>query len=84
MLENLGPKMVAGDFAPGFTVKLQLKDLRLALEEAAEKSLPLPGTALVQQLFRHVEARGCGGEGTQALVKALEALGQVRVAREGA
>src|SRR5690606_1758762 len=30
MLENLGPKMVAGDYEPGFMVKLKLKDLRLA------------------------------------------------------
>ncbi|MBO2521633.1 MAG: 2-hydroxy-3-oxopropionate reductase [Firmicutes bacterium] len=81
MLENLGPKMVAGDYAPGFMVKLQQKDLRLALEAAAEAGMPLPGTALVQQLFRHVEAKGFGSEGTQALVKALEALGDVRVAK---
>jgi len=83
MLENLGPKMVAGDYAPGFMVKLQQKDLRLALEAAAEKQLPLPGTALVQQLFRHVEAMGCEDEGTQALVKVLESLGHVRVAQRG-
>lgn len=78
MLRNLGPKMAAGDYAPGFMVKLQLKDLRLALEEAAGLSLPLPGTALVQQLFRSVEAMGAGDEGTQALIKAYERLGKVR------
>lgn len=80
-LQNLGPKMVAGDYTPGFMVKLQQKDLRLALQTAAENFLPLPGTALVQQLLRHVEAMGCGDEGTQALVKVFEALGRVQVAQ---
>lgn len=80
MLENLGPKMAAGDYAPGFTVKWQIKDLRLALEAAAQLDLPLPGTALAQQLFRAVAADGGSDEGTQALVKALEKLGNLDIA----
>lgn len=83
MLENLGPKMAAGDYAPGFMVKLQLKDLRLALEAAEMLDLPLPGTALTQQLFRSVQAAGGGDEGTQALVKAIERLGSLSVAVAG-
>lgn len=75
MLENLGPKMASGDYAPGFMVRLQQKDLRLALEAAAEVDLPMPGSALVHQLYRHVQAMGGGDEGTQALVRAYEALG---------
>lgn len=79
ILKNLGPKMIAGDYAPGFMVKLQQKDLRLALEEAADRFLPLPGTALVQQLFRVVQALGAADEGTQALIKAYERLGAIPV-----
>ena len=45
------------------------------LSTAEELSLPLPGTALVQQLFRAVEASGEGDLGTQALIKAVERLG---------
>ncbi|WP_231699363.1 2-hydroxy-3-oxopropionate reductase [Limnochorda pilosa] len=75
MLSNLGPKVARRDFAPGFMVRLQQKDLRLALEAAAAAGQPLPGTALVQQLFRHLEATGRGDEGTQALAKVLERLG---------
>lgn len=78
-LVNLGPKMAKRDFAPGFMVKLQQKDLRLALEAAAQGNLPLPGTALAHQLFRAVEASGGGDLGTQALVLALEKLGEVKV-----
>ena len=46
-LLNLGPKMIAGDFRPGFKVWHQQKDLRLALEVARDNALPLPATALV-------------------------------------
>lgn len=81
MLANLGPKMAAGDYAPGFMVQLQVKDLKLALEAAATLDLPLPGTALVQQLFRSVIADGGAQEGTQSLVKVLEKLGNTRVAQ---
>ncbi|MGQ9699351.1 MAG: NAD-binding protein, partial [Armatimonadota bacterium] len=76
---NLAPRVLKRDFAPGFMVKLQQKDLRLALEAAAEEDLPLPGTALVSQLFRAVEADGNGDLGTQALVLALEKLGKITV-----
>ncbi len=75
---NLGPKMLARDFRPGFKVEHQQKDLRLALATARERQLPLLGTALVHQLFTAVEAQGCAGEGTQALIKALEKIADVR------
>jgi 3-hydroxyisobutyrate dehydrogenase len=78
-LLNLGPKMIARDFRPGFKVWHQEKDLRLALEVARDAALPLPATALVSQLFASVHADGLANEGTQALVKALEKLGDVTV-----
>jgi 2-hydroxy-3-oxopropionate reductase len=74
MLANQGPKMIARDFAPGFLIRLQQKDLRLVLSTAEELGLPLPGTALVQQLFRALEASGEAELGTQALIKAIERL----------
>jgi 3-hydroxyisobutyrate dehydrogenase len=78
-LLNLGPKMIEGDFRPGFKVWHQQKDLRLALEVARDNALPLPATALVAQLFASVESDGHREAGTQALVKALEKLGSVQV-----
>lgn len=74
MLENLGPRAIAGDFAPGFMVELMQKDLRLIAEAAAETRTALPGSALVQQLLRGLEARNRGKDGTQAIVDALRAL----------
>ena len=76
---NLGPKMVDGDFRPGFKVWHQQKDLRLALEVGRGMDLPMPATALVAQLFASI-ASDSKEAGTQALVKALEKLGSVSVA----
>jgi len=75
MLSNLGPKMLADDMAPGFRVRLHQKDLGLALDAAASVRLPLPGSALLQQLFRTAEAMGCGEDGTQSLYKVMRVLG---------
>lgn len=75
MIQNLGPRAVAGDFAPGFMVDLQQKDLGLVLEEARATNTPLPGSALVNQLFATLQAEGRGSDGTQALVDALRKLG---------
>jgi 3-hydroxyisobutyrate dehydrogenase len=73
-LANLGPKMLKGDFAPGFMIDLQLKDLRLVLEAAAKSKTPLPALSLVNQLFTSAAAAGQGREGTQGLFKVVEKL----------
>ncbi len=74
MLSNLGPRAAAGDFAPGFMVDLMQKDLRLVLETAAATNTPLAGSALVNQIFRILQAQGRGSEGTQAIVDAVAHL----------
>ncbi len=73
-LSNLGPRIVARDFGPGFMVDLMQKDLKLVLGSADESLTSLPATALVHQLFNAVQNRGWGSEGTQALAKILEEL----------
>ncbi len=79
MLSNRGPQMIKRDWQPGFTVDLQQKDLRLVLEAADELGIPLPGVALVFQLYRSLQARGLGAEGNHALVKALENLSGIEL-----
>ena len=74
MLSNLAPKAISGDYAPGFMVDLMQKDLRLVLDAANETHTPLPGTALVSQLFQSIQAEGRGTDGTQAIVDAIEKL----------
>jgi 3-hydroxyisobutyrate dehydrogenase len=78
MWTTLGPRMQRRDFAPGFMVRLQQKDLRLASAAAGDLGAPLPLTAIVQQLFAAVEANGGGALGTQAIVTAIEALARPR------
>jgi 3-hydroxyisobutyrate dehydrogenase len=73
-LANLGPKMIAGDYRPGFMIDLQQKDLRLVLQSAQESQTPLPAASLVHQLFAAAQAAGHGKDGTQALFSVLEML----------
>ncbi|MDH7556896.1 MAG: NAD(P)-dependent oxidoreductase, partial [Candidatus Methanosuratincola sp.] len=75
IITNLAPKIIKGDMAPGFKLRLQQKDVRLALQLAEELRLPLPVSGLTQQIFRMAEARGLGEDGTQALIRVYEDLG---------
>ncbi len=79
MLSNRGPQMIARDWSPGFTIDLQQKDLRIALNAADHYGAPMPGVALVFQLYRALQERGLGGEGNHALVRALEEMSGLRL-----
>jgi 3-hydroxyisobutyrate dehydrogenase len=73
-LSNLGARMIAGNFEPGFFVEHFLKDMGIALAESRRMNLALPGLALAEQLYRAVEAQGYARKGTQALLLALADL----------
>jgi len=73
-LNNLGPKIVAGDYRPGFFVQLMRKDLRLVAEAAHEQRLALPGLALMTSMFNAASALGHDRDGTQAVADALDRL----------
>jgi 3-hydroxyisobutyrate dehydrogenase len=79
MLSNRGPQMIERDWSPGFTIDLQQKDLRLVLAAANDLGVPIPGTALVYQMYRALQNQGLGAEGNHALVKALEMMSGVEV-----
>lgn len=69
-LENYGPRILKGDFQPGFYAKHLLKDLRIALDEAEKMNLALPATALAETLYEKlVDEKHLGDAGTQALIK---------------
>ena len=74
MFTNRAPQIIERDWTPGFTIDLQQKDVRLVLDAADELGVPVPGTALIFNLYRTLEKRGLGGDGNHALVKALENL----------
>ena len=73
-LSNLAPRVVAGNFAPGFLVDHLVKDLGIALAEAKRAKVALPGLALANQLYVALQAQGRGRDGTQTLVHALASL----------
>ncbi len=77
-LSNLGPKIIAGDFRPGFFIKLIRKDLRLVVEAAREAGLALPGLSLMASMFNAAAALGHDLDGTQALAAALDGLADVK------
>src|SRR5687768_10905524 len=71
-LENLAPRVLKGNFEPGFIVEHFIKDMGIALAEAQQMGLAMPGLALVHQLYLALKAQGHGRRGTQALMLALE------------
>jgi 3-hydroxyisobutyrate dehydrogenase len=74
MLDVLGKKMIARDFAPAFAIRHQQKDLAILLKAAREVGVPLPGAALAHQLLSALEAQGRGADGTQALLTLYEKM----------
>jgi len=68
-LSNLGPRIIAGNFAPGFYVKHFIKDMKIAIESAEEMGLDTPGLKLAKSLYEQLAAQGEENSGTQALYK---------------
>jgi 3-hydroxyisobutyrate dehydrogenase len=82
-LSNYGPRMLAGDFDPGFFVDHFVKDMGIALDEAMNMQLSVPGLALAHQLYVALQAQGGGRNGTQALLLALARLSDREWSRSG-
>ncbi len=78
-LDNLAPRILQRDFAPGFLIDHFIKDMGIALKESARMELFLPGLSLVHQLYLAVKAQGHGKSGTQALILALEKMSRTMI-----
>lgn len=81
VLEVHGERMIRRSFAPGFRIALHQKDLALALQGARSLGMALPQTAGAAQLMQACDALGLAQADHSALVQALEALAQHRVAQ---
>ncbi|TCN27703.1 NAD(P)-dependent oxidoreductase [Mesobacillus foraminis] len=68
-LSNLTPRVIKGDFAPGFSIKHFIKDMGIGLEEAEKMDLDMPGLALAYSLYKRLADAGESESGTQALYK---------------
>lgn len=67
-MQNYGPRILAGDYTPGFFIKHFVKDLRIALQEADQMGLDLPATKQAEQLYQALVDAGSGDLGTQGLI----------------
>jgi 3-hydroxyisobutyrate dehydrogenase len=76
-LSNYAPRMLKGDYAPGFMVEHFLKDMEITIAEARRMDLALPGLALAHELYLALKAQGGGRDGIQGLIRALAALSAV-------
>ncbi len=76
-LSNLGPRIMANNFDPGFFVEHFIKDMGIALAESRRMGLSMPGLALAEQLYQSVKAKGWGRNGTHALMLALAEMSGV-------
>jgi 3-hydroxyisobutyrate dehydrogenase len=68
-LSNLAPRVLQGNFAPGFYIKHFIKDMKIALDEAENLGLSLPGLALARNMYEELANKGEENSGTQALYK---------------
>ena len=70
-LSALGPRVLKGDFEPGFFVEHFIKDMNIALDESEAMGLDLPALALAKRRYEEAAAAGLGRKGTQALCKVV-------------
>lgn len=68
-MSNLGPRIIKGDFAPGFSIKHFIKDMGIALESAKAFDLDMPGLDLAFSMYKQMADKGLGEDGTQGLYK---------------
>jgi 2-hydroxy-3-oxopropionate reductase len=82
-LDMKGPQIIKGNFQPGFKIDLHYKDLGLIMEAARALQVPLPTTAVVQELFSALRVKGRGGLDHSAVITLIEDLAgvQARIAR---
>jgi 2-hydroxy-3-oxopropionate reductase len=73
-LEQKKPNYVSNTYNPGFKIDLHFKDLGLIMESARALGVPLPATAVVQELFSAMRVKGRGGLDHSGIITLLEDL----------
>ena len=77
VMDVRGPKVIRGDFAPGFKSKFHYKDLNIIMDTARRLQVPLPATAVAHELFTALMASGGGDLDHSAIIKVIEAMAGV-------
>ena len=71
-LDQKKPNYLADTYNPGFKIDLHFKDLGLIMESARALGVPLPTTAVVQELFSALRVKGRGGLDHSGVITLLE------------
>lgn len=71
-MNNMAPRMLKGDFDPGFFIKHYIKDMKIADDEAKSVNLELDILESVLKMYEKLQDEGMGDLGTQALIKYYE------------
>jgi 2-hydroxy-3-oxopropionate reductase len=77
VMDVRGPRIVKGDFAPGFRSRFHYKDLNIIRETARAYGCSLPASALAHELFSAMQAKGWGDLDHSAVIKVIETLSEV-------
>ncbi|WP_243312541.1 NAD(P)-dependent oxidoreductase [Fundidesulfovibrio agrisoli] len=75
-LNNLWPRILKDDYAPGFIIDHFIKDMGIVVEESKRMGFRLKGLMLVEEIYREAQAMGFGSNGTQALYLALQKIAE--------
>lgn len=78
VMDIRGPKLIRGEFEPGFKSKFHFKDLNIIMETARELNVPLPATAIAHTLFNAMIASGRGDLDHSAVINIIEDLAEVQ------
>lgn len=82
VMDVRGPKLVEGDFAPGFKSKFHLKDLNIIMSTAKDYSVPLPATSVVHELFTAMVVKGNGDLDHSGIITVIEELAGVKARKK--
>jgi 2-hydroxy-3-oxopropionate reductase len=77
VMDVRGPKIIEGDFEPGFKSKFHYKDLNIIMDTARDLNVPLPASALAHELFNALIASGRGDLDHSAVINIIEDLAKV-------
>ena len=83
VMDVRGPKLIKGEFEPGFKSKFHYKDLNIIMEAARQLNVPLPATAVAHELFSALMASGRGDLDHSAVINIIEDLAKVEARTKG-
>lgn len=84
VMDVRGPKIVKGEFEPGFKSKFHFKDLNIVMDTAKSLNVPLPATAVAHELFNALLASGRGDLDHSAVINIIEDLAKIKARTKGA